>query len=189
MNDAPRRVAFFGGSFNPPHIGHGLLVTWTLCIGEVDEVWLAPCNQHAFGKELASFNDRLEMCRLLVAPFDPDRVKVSAIEGTLDGENRTIDTILTLKERHPNTSFRLLIGADVLQEREKWKSFDELMALSPPIIVGREGYKAPDGFVASTPLIQLSSSQIRARLKAGESVWSSVPHAVIEYIRTQGLYL
>ncbi|HIA00820.1 MAG TPA: nicotinate (nicotinamide) nucleotide adenylyltransferase [Myxococcales bacterium] len=188
MIEAPKRVAFFGGSFNPPHIGHGLLITWALSIGEVDQVWLVPCNLHAFSKKLAAFEDRLEMCRLLAAPFDPQQVKTCAIEGELGGENRTIDTILALKKRHPNTSFRLLIGADVLEEREQWKRFDELMVLSPPIIVGREGYSPPAGYVVSPPLIQLSSNKIREQLKSKKSVWDSVPHNVVEYVRTHRLY-
>ena len=65
-----RRVAIYGGSFDPPHIGHVLAVAWALSTAEVDEAWIIPTWEHAFDKaHEASFDERMAMCRLAFAPF------------------------------------------------------------------------------------------------------------------------
>ena len=170
-------------------MGHALIITWALSIGEVDEIWITPCFQHAFSKVLSGYEHRMEMCRQLTAPFDSERVKVSSIESELGGPNRTITTLLALKQQNPDTDFRLLIGADVLHERDKWQQFDDLIALFPPIVVGRDGYPPPEGFAVSPPLVEISSTEVRDSIRAKKSVWQWVPHEIIEYIRTHRLYL
>ena len=79
------RTAFFGGSFNPPHVGHFLAAAWVLCSGEVDEVWMVPCYKHAFGKALLPYEHRLAMCRLGAGLLNPERIRLSNIEEELGG--------------------------------------------------------------------------------------------------------
>ena len=113
MNEA-RRVCLFGGSFNPPHVGHVFLSAWALSTQRFDELRWVPANAHAFGKELASFDERMEMCRRAIAVLD-DRVTVSDVERRLGGQSRTIVTLEHLEAEEPGTTFTLLMGADLLQ--------------------------------------------------------------------------
>jgi hypothetical protein len=66
-----RSVALLGGSFNPPHVGHLLLAQYVLATAPVDELWLLPTFRHAFGKDLAPYDDRLAMCELVAAELGP----------------------------------------------------------------------------------------------------------------------
>lgn len=182
------RIALYGGSFNPPHIGHVQVVSYVLSTSNVDAVWLLPTFQHAFGKALAPFEQRLEMCRLALRPFAPERAQASDIERTLGGESRTIDTVEALMEAHADSSFDLVIGADILEERHLWKRFDRLEQLCRFIVIGRRGYEVPAGFSAAPPLFDVSATQLRSSLAVGASVENLLPASVEAYIRSQRLY-
>jgi nicotinate-nucleotide adenylyltransferase len=181
-------VAIFGGSFNPPHVAHQMAVLWTLETQAVDEVWLVPTFKHAFEKQLAPFEDRLEMCRRAVAPLGA-RVQVSAIEAELAAEHSyTLHTLEALAQRHPRTSWRLIIGADILPDRGKWYRWDEVEKIAPPIIVGRQGYVAPPELGTIVELPAISSTAVRARIFAGQPIDALVPRAVASWIAERGLY-
>ncbi len=183
-----KRIALYGGSFNPPHVGHVQVVSYVLSTAEVDEVWMMPCATHAFAKALAPFEDRLEMCRLALEDFRPDRALVSDVEGRLGGTSRTIDTVRHLMAQHPNTRFDIVCGTDIFQERESWKEFDTLEQLCRFVVVGRRGYRTPEGHDVAPPLLDVSSTEVRAELQAGGSISTRVPRRVAAYARQRGLY-
>ena len=111
---AQRTIGIFGGSFNPPHVAHQMLMLYVLETRDVDAVWMIPTYHHPFAKALLDFEHRCRMCELAAAALGP-RVEVSRIEGELARPvSRTLETIEVLRERHPDTSFRLVIGADIL---------------------------------------------------------------------------
>ena len=152
---------------------------------EVDELWMVPTYHHAFAKELVSFEHRMRMCELAAAQFGP-RVVVSDIERTLDAEvSRTLYTIEALYASHPEISLRLVVGADILAETDKWHRWDEVRRLAPPIVVGRGGYSDHD---KGLDMPEVSSSEIRQRLRSGHSALPLVSRAVMNYIAEQGLY-
>lgn len=199
---APRRVAIFGGSFNPPHVAHVLAVTYALSVAPIDEVLVVPVYRHPFAKELAPFEHRLAMCRLAVGWLP--RVFVSEVERDLGGESLTLRTLEHLAAAHPDWAMRLLIGADVLSDLPRWHRFDRIEALAPPIVLGRTGFAAPpalrhEGAVvcdgprssASDVLLpQVSSTDIRRALAAGDldAVRQRVPRIVLDYAVAHGLY-
>ena len=177
-------VALFGGSFNPPHIAHQMVCLYVLETQSVDALWMVPTYAHPFAKVLAPFDDRVAMCELAAAPLG-DRVTVSNIERDLDGDaSRTLDTIEALQERHPGTSFRLVVGSDVLAETAKWHRWDEVARLAPPIVVGRAGHDPGDG----PALPEVSSSEVRVRIARGEDAVPLVSRAVMDYVARRGLY-
>lgn len=184
-----RQVAFFGGSFNPPHVAHQMVCLYVLETQPVDEILLVPCYRHPFDKVLASYEDRLEMCRLAAAPFGP-RVQVSDVERELGGEaSLTIHTLEALARRHPDVGWRIVIGADILPEREKWVRWDDIAALAPPIVVGRQGWTAErDADAGAVALPAVSSTEIRARAARGEAIDALVPRRVAAYIAARRLY-
>jgi nicotinate-nucleotide adenylyltransferase len=181
-----RRVAIYGGSFDPPHLGHVLSVAWALSAADVDEVWVIPTWEHAFGKSHgATFEARMAMCRLAFAPFR--NVELSDIECRLGGVSRTLDTLQALRASHPDASFRLLVGADVLPTTDRWHRWDDIVELAPPLVVGREGYPASEDCPVSIP--DVSSTEVRAALERGGALYGMVPAAVIAHIREHGLYV
>ncbi|MBT9558607.1 MAG: nicotinate-nicotinamide nucleotide adenylyltransferase [Myxococcales bacterium] len=187
---APARVALYGGSFNPPHVGHVAVVAWLLSTTDIDAVWLLPCSEHAFGKALAPLRDRVAMCQAAMVPFDPTRVAVSTLESHLPQPARTVDTLTALRARFPETRFDLAIGADILAERHLWKRWDLIEASTRLWILGRDGYDVPAGYVSGPTMVTAASRDVRAALAAGtpEAIAGIVPRAVLAHIAAAGLY-
>lgn len=179
-------IAIFGGSFDPPHIGHVLLAQYALSVTDVVDLIVAPAYTHAFGKDLTAFEHRMAMAKLAFA--DLGRVSVDPIEYELGGVSRTIRLVEQLALRHPQHGLRLLVGADILLEASKWQRFEGVRAIAPLIVAGRGGFSHPDIDPLAPTLPEVSSSEIRDALARGESVSTRVPARVREYIAQHGLY-
>jgi nicotinate-nucleotide adenylyltransferase len=181
-----KAVALLGGSFNPPHVAHLMAAYWTLATQGVREVWLLPSYRHPFGKDLAPFEDRVEMCALAARALRGLAVCTAERELADDPHvGRTARTLEHLVAKHPRHDFALVVGADVLGEIEKWWRWDRVKELARIVVVGREGYPPVPG-APSLPAV--SSTEIRARLARGEDVTGLVPRKVAEYIAERGLY-
>ena len=191
-----KRVAIFGGSFNPPHVAHVLAVVYALSTAPIDEVLVVPVFRHPFAKELASFEERMAMCALGLGWIP--HVTVSPVERELGGESLTLRTVEHLAEAHPDWSLRLLIGADVLGDLPKWHRFDRIAAVAPPLVLGRVGVAPPTAGEGPVPiptaplpvLPRVSSTEIRAAIGARDldAVRARVPSAVLDYIEAHRLY-
>jgi nicotinate-nucleotide adenylyltransferase len=177
------RVAFFGGSFNPPHIAHQLAALYVLETSGVDELWFVPCFRHPFEKALAPYEHRLRMCELAVASLG-SRAKVSEIEGSLGNESRTLLTIKALQSAHPQHQFHLVVGTDIKRELPLWYGAEELLATVPLIVVGRGGYEREE----TIQMPSVSSTEVRARLAAGKSVSGLLSSTIERYLREHHLY-
>jgi nicotinate-nucleotide adenylyltransferase len=172
------RIGVLGGSFHPPHVGHALVAGWLGWSDRVDEVWLIPAFEHAFGKALAPFDDRVRWCGALAAAVGP-WIRVETIERELGGTSYTIRTLDALAARHPEHAFRLVVGADVLPETPRWRDWARIEAAYAPIVVGRVGF----GAVPGAPVFpEVSSTAIRAALARGEDVSALVPAGVLAAI-------
>lgn len=180
--DGGRVIAVYGGSFNPPHVGHGLVASWVLWTGQADEVWLLPSHSHPFRKRSAPFDRRVAMCEALAALLGP-AVSVSTIEAELPAPHYTFDVLTELSARHPAQRFRLVAGADVVDDLPKWHRWRDLAERYDPLIVGRQGYPTPPG---TLDMPGVSSTAIRAALAAGDSVDHLVPASVLAL--ANGLY-
>lgn len=179
------RVVVYGGSFDPPHLGHVLSIAWALSASDVDEAWIIPTWKHPFDKShAASFEQRLAMCELAFEMFR--NVRVSDLERRLGGVSRTLHTLETLEAEHPNAVYRLLLGADVLPTVDRWYRWDEIAKIAPPLVVGRQGYPVPEGCPISIP--NINSTDIRAGFANASDITGLVPRAVIDYVRASGLY-
>src|SRR5712692_673727 len=114
-------IALFGGSFDPPHVGHLLAAAYVLGTEPIDELWLVPVFEHPLGKKLAApFEHRVELCRKLAASLPRARVSRAEQES---GEARTVDLLEWLHRKHTGTKFALVLGTDLNAERPQWKSF------------------------------------------------------------------
>ena len=175
-------VALFGGSFDPPHIGHLLAAAYVLATEPVDELWLVPVFAHPFGKQFAgSYPHRLALCEKIAQELP--RTRVSPVEEE-SGEARTVDLLEYLQRKHPGTRWAVVLGTDLNAERPQWKNFERITELARVIAVQRGGY--PDGFGPVLP--EVSSTQVRALLKAGGNLSQLVPRPVLELIHAAGTY-
>ena len=182
------RIALFGGSFNPPHVAHQLVALYVLETAPVDALWFVPTYEHAFGKPLAAFEDRLAMCELAAAALGP-RAQVSDVERALGGRSLTLRMVRRLTELHPEHAFSLVIGSDLTGEVAGWYGGDELARAIPFIVVGRRrGGGAGEGEADQVLMPDVSSTAVRAALAAGKSPDGLVARAVLDYIRRKGLY-
>lgn len=189
------RVALFGGSFNPPHVAHQLAMLYVLETQPVDELWVVPTYVHPFEhkRHLVSFEHRVAMCKLMAAPLG-ERVTVSRIEEEMAQRpgfraSRTLDLVAFLVEQ--GLEVRLVVGSDILNETGKWHRWNDLVAKSPLIVVGREGIDVPPGSVVTgVSMPAISSTQVRRAYAAGElaTVANLVPRSVYSYMVQHDLY-
>lgn len=176
-------LAILGGSFDPPHVAHVLLGAYAACVEEIDELLVIPTYAHALGKRHhASYEDRFAMTELAFEGLR--RARVSDVERQLGGASFTLHTLEALQRERPDAALRLIIGADILAEADRWHRFDEVRRLAPPIVIGRQGFEHDARFT----LPAISSTSIRERLARGESVDGELPWRVIRYIEAHALY-
>lgn len=182
-------IAIYGGSFNPPHVGHVLAAAYVLQTAAVDAVWVLPVWRHALDKAISvDFETRLRLCRLGFAVLG-DHVAVRDDER--GGSGRTLDLVTALQARYPADRFRLILGSDILAERDRWHRFDDLARLAPPILLRRSGFDVPADCpyeVLPVALPDVQSSALRALLAAGQPVAGWLPTAVAHCIAAHGLY-
>jgi len=171
-----KRIALYGGSFNPPHICHLLTVTYALECNFCDEVWLIPVLHHPFNKQSAPYEVRHALCEALLEPF-ADRAQVCDIERELGGVSRTIDTLEALQSRHPHCEFSLLMGSDLRAELPRWKESERLQKLARIIWIGRTGADPQPGDTIILP--DVSSTHVRELLRSGRDAGAFVPARVL----------
>lgn len=175
------RIALFGGSFDPPHLGHVLAAVYAHAVGRVDEVWVLPVAKHAYGKALAPWERRWELCTLAFAGLSFVRLR--------DDERRnpagyTITLVEALRAAHPGVRWCLVGGTDTSRDLPNWHRGRELVDLVEVIAVPRRGWDDADP--AALPAI--SSSQVRALLAQGGDARALLPAAVAERIAADGWY-
>lgn len=184
------RVAFYGGSFNPPHVAHALAAAYALLVGGFDRVLVAPVFMHAFAKPLEGFAHRVRMCELSMGLMQG--VEISEIEAELAMPNRTLTTLEHLKSRHTDWRLSMIIGADQLVEADKWHGFDKIRELVDLFVLGRVGVEAA---TAPPPVLpRVSSTEVRALLARRDdpevraTLARLVPERVLAYIDEHDLY-
>ncbi len=200
------RIVLFGGSFNPIHLGHLIVSRCAAEALSVDRVILIPgaSPPHKGHALLAPAADRLELCRLAV--HDDPLFEVSDWETRQAGPNYTLHTVEHFRDaRARGAKLYWLIGMDSLAELSSWYRVGALASLCTLVTVGRPGFRRPDyssltglmsteqiqeleEHVLDTPLIDISASDIRARVRAGLSIRYLVPDAVRAAIEARGLY-
>ena len=181
-----QKIGIFGGSFNPPHVGHVLLAALVLSTRDFDRLIVVPTYMHPFAKSLASFEDRIAMCTLAMGWLP--RVEISRVEETLGGESKTLRTLEHLREAHADWSMELVMGSDTFAETPKWYRFDRVRELAPPLVIGRAHADEPPGSSALLPAV--SSTDVRTLVAAGawERLGELVPRSVLSLILDRKLY-
>ncbi len=192
------KLALFGGSFNPIHIAHLIIAERVADSLQVDRLLFMPCSIPALksASPMADAAHRLAMVRLAIA--GNPRFRVSDLELRRGGKSYTVETLRALHQRHRLTreELFLVIGGDNLADFERWRDPEEISRLCRVAVAdrpdndynGRIPAYLPDVVRIDTPLMTISSTDIRQRLMAGRSVRYLVPKAVERYIRLNQLY-
>jgi len=188
---AAMKFGILGGTFNPIHWGHLLLAETARDQLGLDRVLFIPVHQppHKNAKGLLPGAVRLELVQ--VAIRDHPAFVASDIELQRESVSYTLDTVKVLREQLPMAKLFLLIGQDMLAVQ--WKGWQEITQLCTVVMAARPGGKTRRraGSVKSLemPQVEISSSDVRARVAAGRSIRYLVPVAVERYIRDHQLYL
>jgi nicotinate-nucleotide adenylyltransferase len=190
------RLAIFGGSFDPPHIGHLLVALDAAEQLGFDRVIFVPAATQPLkaGRAVASAEQRVAMVRMLVT--GEPRLDVSTVEVDRSGLSFTVDTLAHFAERQPQDMRFLLLGDDVLASFGQWKEPKRILGLAQVVLLEREGQRSTlppvmegaDVQRLRTRRIDVSSTEIRERIRTGKSVRGMVTDGIAEYIGRAGLY-
>ncbi|MCW6682513.1 nicotinate-nucleotide adenylyltransferase [Aerococcaceae bacterium NML160702] len=187
------RIGIMGGTFNPPHLGHLLMAEQVGTQLELDEVWFMPTAQppHAEEKQTIEAKHRLRMVQHAIK--GNPLFKLQPYEVFKGGKNYTIETMRHFLEEFPQSDFYFIIGTDSANDLHTWQEIDELVKLVQLVGVRRPGEppyrgKYPVLWVDS-PMVDLSSTEIRLRVYLEQSIRYQVPENVADYIKRYKLYM
>lgn len=199
------RLGILGGTFDPPHVGHLLAAIDAYERLELDRLVFVPAAVQPLKAEAGSSDaaHRLAMVRAMTA--DDPRFSVDPIEIDRAGLSYTVDTLTEYERRHPEDDRFFLVGADAVGAFTKWREPGRVLRLARLVVLRRasDGAGEPPGaaleslitepgteapLVLETRRVDLSSTEVRARVRAGLSIRGFVPDAVAAYIERTGLY-
>ncbi len=192
------RLGIFGGTFNPPHIGHTRLAEHFVNELSLDRLLVIPTAEppHKLSSDLASGEDRMNMCMLAF----PDAL-ISTVELARGGKSYTIDTLTEIRAQYPGDELFFIVGSDMLLSFERWYRYEEILDMVTLCAADRQEddsllkkYGVPEIFdgkslhISSLEPFEVSSTQIRELIKNNESTDGLLDPAVRVYIDERGLY-
>ena len=199
------KILVFGGTFNPPHLGHQLMIEQAmsnpLSDGLVyDQLWILPVGRHSFAKNFVSTKDRLAMLELMMDsilqknPQLQGKIIIEKYELEHEQESQTFVTLEALAKQYPEHQFSFLIGSDNLAKFHLWHDHKLMLKKYIFYVYPRnsfafspfyEGMQALESF----PAMEVSSSKVRAALANHSSLRELLDVKVINYIKEKQLYV
>ncbi|NCN86799.1 nicotinate (nicotinamide) nucleotide adenylyltransferase [archaeon] len=186
-----KKIALFGGSFNPIHKKHLDVIKEVIDSKKIDEIWILPCKNHSFNKKLISEKDRINMIKFAVEGF---KVNICREELDFEGRSYAYETVIRLKKKFPSFEFYWIIGSDIFYEFDKWYKHEALAKEIKFIVSLREGFPIKRTgeirifFTLEEKVNNISSTTVRECIKKGENIQDFVPLKVKKYIMKNGLY-
>lgn len=185
----------FGGTFDPPHVGHLVAAIDAQQELELDVVLLVVANvpwQKLGQRAISPAADRLAMVRAAVA--DRPGIEVSDIEIKRGGHSYTADTLADLRDQGPDDELFVILGNDAASGFATWERHEEVAERASLVVVDRPGTSTPidDGFDwtrIDIPELEISSTELRQRVADGRSIDYLTPPAVVTCIADRGLYV
>lgn len=199
-----RKIGILGGTFNPIHFGHLLLGEWALDAVGLDQVWIVPAGVSYMKEQsnIASAEDRLRMVSL--AAEDNPRFRCLDLEIRRRKRTYSYETMEYLQKSYPEDAFFFILGADCLFSIETWKNPERIFRSCTIVAAVRDDVALPameekrleleqrfESRILLLPFIRMSvsSTEIRQRIRNGQSVRYLVPDKVLSYIEEKRLYL
>lgn len=190
----PARIGLFGGTFDPPHVGHLVTAVNVRHALSLDTVVLMVANrpwQKEGSRAITPARDRLAMVEAAVA--DVPGLEAGRLEIDLGGPSYTADTLAALSTQHPGARLFTIVGDDAAAGFETWERYSEVAERSELVVVDRPGtpVELPERFDwirVEVPHLEVSSSDLRARAADGRPLDFLVTEPVLQVIRRLGLY-
>jgi nicotinate-nucleotide adenylyltransferase len=197
-------ILLFGGSFDPPHLGHQLVIEQAFeIIPQIDELWLLPAFNHTFDKKLTAANHRLKMSQLLIKEVQnkpsSSHLKLCSIEIDQKPQGSTHETLQLLRQNdkasNENHTYSFLMGSDQLPSFNNWINWEQLLKEMHFYVYPRGSHRHPVTHPHMTLLesptqviTNISSSLIKQRLKSKLPINHLLPKSIAAYIKTHQLY-
>jgi len=191
-----KKVGLFFGTFNPIHVGHLIIANHLAEHSDLDEIWMVvtPHNPHKKKKTLLDDIHRLAMVR--IATEDYPKLKASNIEFDLQQPNYTINTLVVLEEKYPNTEFCLIMGEDNLKSLHKWKNYEVILERYGIYVYPRISEATVKTHFSNhqnitkinAPIVEISSTFIRKNIASGNNIRPMLPKNVWEYLDEMNFY-
>jgi len=199
-----KKIGIMGGTFNPIHIGHLVLAQRAMEEKELDEIWIIPtgCSYMKTNQDILSGEERLAMVTLAIE--DTDKMKCLDIEIKRSGYTYSYETLEQLNAEYPKYSFYFIFGADCLFTIENWKYPERIFANCSVIAAARNGASldsmgekitelqerfGADISLLTFPNLEISSTDLRERIRLGKSVKHLIPDNVLSYIEKNRFYI
>ena len=188
------KIGLFFGSFNPVHNGHLMLANYIVEYTDLDSVWfvVSPHNPFKDKKSLLDDHHRRDMLELAVK--NDERFEVCDIEFYMPKPSYTIDTLVRLSERYPNTDFYLICGTDNLINFHKWKNYQVILDNYKLLVYPRKGYDGGGMLnhksvqIIDAPEIEISSTFIRKAVAEGKDIRHFMPERSYKYMIDMNFY-
>ncbi len=199
-----KKIGIMGGTFNPIHFGHLILAETAYHQFDLDQVLIMPTKNTYYKRmnHLVSEEDRTRMVQLAIEGNDHFRLSLEEINR--EGTTYTVETLRNLTAVHKNVEYYFIMGADSLYHMETWKDVEEILSMAVIVVAGRgsEGSGSSlnsqieymenkyDACILklSSPVMEISSNDIRRRIREGESIRYLLPDSVRNYILDHGIY-
>ena len=195
MTSERQRVGVMGGTFDPIHHGHLVAASEVAARFDLDEVVFVPTGQPSFkqGQDVSPAEHRYLMT--VIATASNPRFTTSRVDIDRPGLTYTVDTLRDLRAQRPDADLFFITGADAIEQIATWKNAPELWEMAHFVAVSRPGHVLsvvglPSEHVSllEIPALSISSTDCRARARAGDPVWYLVPDGVVQYITKYRLY-
>jgi nicotinate-nucleotide adenylyltransferase len=187
-----RKVGILGGAFDPPHNGHLMIAEAALKQLSLDEIRFIPTNIPPHKQaSLATAEERIKMIKLAINTANSSKFVIDSIELNRKGPSYTIDTVTDLLEQEPETKFYFIIGGDMIDYLPLWHRIDELVQCITFVGIPRPSYNGVTKYsvqMLEIDEMDISSSAIRHKIKAGIAVDEFMPKSVLDFIKENGLY-
>jgi nicotinate-nucleotide adenylyltransferase len=217
MKTIEKKIGIFGGSFNPPHLGHVNAVTTVVKKIGLDRIHIIPAYQNPMKRPIegAKAEDRLEMVQLAFETYGSQYL-VDDREISRKGKSYSVDTILEFRKEHSAEALHLILGLDTFEDFGSWKDFAKILENTNLVVVTRPGCHIPHSveelpqairpYVAAFDFnfielsagrniqfvsledIEISGAELRKKIRAGRSTEKFLPLSVENYIKEKNLY-
>ncbi|MBQ9365192.1 MAG: nicotinate-nucleotide adenylyltransferase [Schwartzia sp.] len=203
MGDTLKKAGILGGTFDPVHVGHLMMAEAVRDEYHLDKIIFIPSGNPPHKREQKVADARHRYMMTVLATCSNPYFEVSDIEVKREGLSYSVDTVRALQKLHGGTKFYFLIGTDIVKTIATWERIEELLSICEFIAAQRPGSDASAESLRrelgeigearihplATPELEISSTDIRARVRRGSSIKYIVPEAVEQYIVKNGLYL
>ena len=160
------KIGLFFGSFNPIHTGHLIIANYILNETKLDKIWfvVSPVNPFKISADL--LDERARLFLVKAAIHKDERIVASDVEFQLPKPSFTINSLLFLKDAHPDLEFSIIMGSDNFRDLNKWKDYEAIISNYKILIYLRTGFEVKNKFnadaeVLNAPILDISSTEIR----------------------------